>query len=62
MIDQTGLWPCLWEVVLIEDRCKIAQTTLGSAIAALVDLGNVRKLADCKLINKAVSFIPLIPL
>ena len=46
----------------MEDRYKVAQTTLATAFAALVDLGNVRKLADCKSINKAVSLIPLIPL
>lgn len=62
LVDQTGLWPYLWEVVLIEDSYKIAQTTLGNAVSALVDMGNVRKLADHKSMNKAVSLVPLIPL
>lgn len=46
----------------MEDRYKVAQTTLGTAVPTRVDLGNVRKLADHKSINKAVSLIPLIPL
>lgn len=46
--NQIGLSPCLWEIVLIDDRCGRAQPTVGTTTPWQVVLSYIRKLAEQK--------------